>query len=185
MSDGHPDIPPSSEELSRLWDEYKYRHALCWSAAYKVVAAVLALEVLPYAKDDLTERLDYVMLLPPTIGVFVGIFGSAVVMNELRVFTTIKTHFREREKLLPSHPSRESTDKRSHFDRYVRTLLGTMLVLAIANLVFLAVFWIPELAREGRYCDDVFQAQDYSPLGSEMVSVAEVDVLTNCRRPLG
>ena len=50
---------PSVPELGHLWDQYKYRHELCWSAVYKVTVAVLALEVIPYVKDGLTKLLEY------------------------------------------------------------------------------------------------------------------------------
>ena len=70
MSQEHQNIArdPSVEELGHLWDQYKYRHELCWSAIYKVTFAVLALSVIPYAKDGLTMLLGYWMLVPPLLG---------------------------------------------------------------------------------------------------------------------
>ena len=28
---------PTQEQLSYLWDEYKYRHGLCWKAVYMII----------------------------------------------------------------------------------------------------------------------------------------------------
>jgi hypothetical protein len=44
------------EQLSYLWDEYKYRHGLCWEAVYKVIAAVIFLAGLPYVNPELNQR---------------------------------------------------------------------------------------------------------------------------------
>src|SRR3989442_15726556 len=81
---------PNQEQLNYLWDEYKYRHGLCWKAVYKIVAVVILLAVLPYAKLDLTKLLGRWMLAPPIMGTLLAAFGVFVVNNELRLFSQVK-----------------------------------------------------------------------------------------------
>src|SRR5258707_1954312 len=81
---------PSQEQLSYLWDQYKYHHSLCWQAVYKIVAVTIVLTVLPYAKQDLTNLLGCWILVPPLIGTLFALFGVFVVNNELRLFANAK-----------------------------------------------------------------------------------------------
>ena len=81
---------PPQEQLSYLWDQYTYHHGLCWKAVYKIVAVVIVLAVLPYAKLELTQPLGYWMLVPPVIGTLFAFFGLFVVNNELRLFANAK-----------------------------------------------------------------------------------------------
>src|SRR5438094_6769552 len=79
---------PSQEQLNYLWDEYKYRHGLCWKAVYKIVAVVIVLAVIPY-KSEL-KPLGYWLLAPAVIGTLFAAFGLFVVNNELRLFAKAK-----------------------------------------------------------------------------------------------
>src|SRR5690349_9343143 len=93
--------PSSEDHLGYLWDQYRYRHSLCWKAVYKIVAVVIVLAVLPYAKPELTEPLGYWILIPPVIGTLFAAFGVFVVNNELRLFSQVKiAHHVLQEQLL-------------------------------------------------------------------------------------
>jgi len=78
------------DQLSHLWDEYKYRHGLCWQAVYKVIAAVLFLGGLPYASPALTKGLGWFVVVPPIMGTLFTMFGVFVVNNELKLFAYAK-----------------------------------------------------------------------------------------------
>lgn len=54
------------------------------------VAVVIALDVLPYAKAELTNLLGRWMLVPPGIGILFAAFGIFIVNNELRLFANAK-----------------------------------------------------------------------------------------------
>ncbi len=75
-------VTPSTEQLSYLWNEYKYRHGLCWKAVYKIVAVVVVLTVLPYARPDVTKLLGYWMVIPSLLGTLFAAFGVFIVNNE-------------------------------------------------------------------------------------------------------
>jgi hypothetical protein len=99
---------PPQEQLSYLWDQYTYHHGLCWKAVYKIVAVVIVLAVLPYAKLDLTKPLGYWMLVPPIIGTLFAFFGVFVVNNELRLFANAKVAHHSVQKRFHSRVLTES-----------------------------------------------------------------------------
>src|SRR5207302_5459121 len=80
----HESTDPTQEQLKYLWDEYKYRHGLCWKAIYKIIAVVTLLGVLPYAKPDVAEFLRSCVLVSGTRALKNGMKASA---NSLIKFT--------------------------------------------------------------------------------------------------
>lgn len=87
---------PSVAELEYLWDEYKYRHDLCWRAIYQIVAAVVVLGTVPYVvvlgtvPDKLTKVLGLYMLVPAVLAAVLAGFGISVLRNELDIFAKSK-----------------------------------------------------------------------------------------------
>ena len=149
-------ISPSMSELHYLWEEYKYRHQLCWSAIYQVTIAVLVLAVVPYTKDSLTALLKYWMLVPPAIGAVFALFGIFLVRNELALFAKVKLAYhtlRDKflDRIVTDQKSRDKvrsgiipeTMRRTAFDIYVFLFMGGITVLSFANVFFLACWWIP------------------------------------------
>src|SRR5205809_7387160 len=98
VSKATEECSPIQTQLSHLWDEYKYRHSLCWQAVYKIVAVVIVLAVLPYAKVELIEFLGQWMLVPSLIGTLLAAFGVFVVNNELKLFSYVKVAHHSLEK---------------------------------------------------------------------------------------
>jgi hypothetical protein len=150
---------PDQERLSYLWDQYKYHHGLCWKAVYKIVAVVIILAVLPYAKPELTRVLGRWMLVPPLIGTLFAAFGVFVVNNELRLFAKAKVaHHSLQNQFLSSvlttsdvrkmagHDIKPSRARWTLFDIYVHLLILVLLLLSLGNTVFLAFSWIPSRA---------------------------------------
>jgi hypothetical protein len=150
---------PAIDDLKYLWDEYRYRHELCWSAVYKVSAAVLAMAIVPYAKDTLTGIMGYWMLVPPALGALLAWFGRHLVSNELDIFASVKLAYHTVQTsllraLLPEgatldaavHSITPQNMRVTRFDRYVHVFMLGLLVLSIGNALFLAFRWIPHLA---------------------------------------
>ena len=150
--------PPDQEQLNYLWDEYKYRHGLCWKAVYKIVAVVILLAVLPYAKLELTKLLGRWMLVPPIMGTLLAAFGVFVVNNELRLFSQIKVaHHVLQEAFLKTVLNDDvrkiavdnlnlSCARWTLFDIYVHFLMLILFLLSLGNTLFLALSWIPSHA---------------------------------------
>ncbi len=155
-------VTPSTEQLSYLWNEYKYRHGLCWKAVYKIVAVVVVLTVLPYARPDVTKLLGYWMVIPSLLGTLFAAFGVFIVNNELRLFAKTKvahhclenrflsTVFRESDvmkesdvKKLVGDDMNPSNARWTPFDIYVHLLIIVLFFLSLGNTLFLAFSWIP------------------------------------------
>lgn len=147
--------PPTQEQLSYLWDGYKYRHGLCWKAVYKIIAVVIVLAVLPYAKPDL-KPLGGWMLVPPVIGAILAAFGVFVVNNELRLFSHVKVAHHVLQKRFLESVLKEGDVRKmavddlklskarwTLFDIYVHLLMLVLFLLSLGNTFFLGLSWIP------------------------------------------
>ncbi len=140
------------EQLSHLWDEYKYRHGLCWQAVYKVIAAVLFLGGLPYVQPELTNDLGWFVLVPPIMGTLFAVFGVFVVNNELKLFAYAKVaHNKLQVRFIQSVMKNDEVEGKAveklninnprgtQFDIYVYVLLIMVCILSAGNLLFLGV----------------------------------------------
>jgi len=150
---------PCTDELKYLWDEYKYRHQLCWSAVYKVTIAVVALAVVPYAQYKLIEDLHlgkWVLLVPPLIGTILAGFGIKLVLNELDLFgktklayVTFQNKFYE-DKIVDTEIRKHVMEKikprsktRTPFDIYVLVFMSGLTILSFLNLCYFVYRAIP------------------------------------------
>jgi hypothetical protein len=145
------------EQLNNLWDEYKYRHGLCWKAVYKIVAVVIVLAVLPYVKPELTKpmSLGRWMIVPPIIGTLLAAFGVFVVNNELRLFSHVKVAYHVLQKqflesVLEPDDRKFAVDdltlskaRWTPFDIYVHLLMIILFLLSLGNTLLLAWLKIP------------------------------------------
>jgi hypothetical protein len=145
------------EDLKYLWDVYKYRHELCWSAIYKITVAVIALAALPYAaKPGLTGALGGWMLVPPVIGTAFAAYGIFVINNELHLFSKAKLAYHslqnrfleavlseevEEVKAGAKHKVTTSNARWMPFDIYAHVLVSVLLLLSLGNTVLLMVCW--------------------------------------------
>lgn len=144
------------DQLSYLWDEYKYRHGLCWQAVYKIVAAAIFLASLPYVKPELTKDLGWFVLIPPIIGTMFTVFGVYVVNNELKLFSYTKVaHNQLRKRFIKTVLKNYKVSGRivedinpdgarwTLFDIYVHVLLIMLCLLSAGNAWFLGLSKCP------------------------------------------
>jgi hypothetical protein len=144
-------------ELTYLWTEYKYRHELCWKAIYKLTAAVIALGILPYVDDRLTELLGSKMLVPPVLGTMLAAFGVFVINNELRLFAHAKVahnHLHNQfleSRIIDGEVQKAAIDRLSAksarwtwFDIYAHLLVIVLFMISLGNTAFLFRCWIPQ-----------------------------------------
>lgn len=140
------------DQLSYLWDEYKYRHGLCWQAVYKVTAAVFFLAGLPYVQPELTNDLGWFVLAPPILGTVFAVFGVYVVNNELKLFSYAKVaHNKLRKRFIRTVIKHDEISGRiiedlnpynarwTLFDSYVHVLLIMVCILSAGNALFLSI----------------------------------------------
>lgn len=93
LSPQNPSAPVNQEkreQLASLWDEYKYRHGLCWDAVYKVTAAVVALGMVPYINRHLEDQMDWYLLLPPILGTIFAWFSFRLIEAEFSIWQPVR-----------------------------------------------------------------------------------------------
>ena len=143
------------ELVKYFWDEYKYRHGMCWQALFKIFTAVIILGVLPYTtKPELSRSLGFIMMIPPVIGTCLAVFGYKVISNELRLFAQSKILFHElRTRLVSpldlSEDAKNNQDvitsfkesKRTTFDKYVKLLVIALILASVTNTLFILFRW--------------------------------------------
>ena len=144
-----------STSLAYLWDQYRYRHELCWNAIYKITAAVIGLGALPYIKDEVMKNLGHWVLVPPIVATALAAMGIFVVNNELRLFARTKlAHYRREVHLLgtlfeSSGPLHEEITpenaRKTLFDWYAHMIVIALFVLSFVNVIFVCASWIPRL----------------------------------------
>ena len=127
-------------KLELLWDEYKYRHDLCWRVVMQVTAGVVVLASLPYADLAVTNVLAQRILLAPLLGMGLTGFGWFVLKAELSLLDLIRDRFRplQEQHLQLRHKSK------SGFTKRVRNYLRLLVVLQLLNVVVVVMIWIPE-----------------------------------------
>src|SRR5262245_18401422 len=86
------------QELSYLWEEYKYRHDLVWRVALRLTAVVASVSVIPYVNETLADRLGRWILVPPGVAVLLAILGIAVIANEYCLLALIRMSYRRLQK---------------------------------------------------------------------------------------
>lgn len=129
----------SDEALKILWEEYRYRHELCWRPRLQITTAVAVLSALPYVKPAITYALPFWILPVPLVGVALNVFGLPVMNREPSRFEDVKERYRELQHSqlgIPNEPG-------DAFTRRVRAYLVALLGLQLLNLVGLIRVWIP------------------------------------------
>lgn len=134
-----PRVTEATDVLKQLWDEYKYRHELCWKIIVQITAASVALAILPYVNTKVTGILKLWVLPVPALAVVVVAFGALVIENELDVLDRVKDKYRELQALSLGIPKLHH----QRFRRYVRLYIAALLALGLLNIVVLVRFWIP------------------------------------------
>ena len=124
------------DALKQLWEEYRYRHDLCWQVITRITVASITLAILPYINDRVSGVLRSWILLVPALAVVVAAFGALVIENELDVLDRIKSKYRELQQL---------DHREGRFRLYVRLYIAALLVLGLLNIVVLACLWIPNI----------------------------------------
>lgn len=155
LSDASEAKDPKLEPLRYLWDEYRYRHELCWSAVYKVTAAVVALGIVPYAGNHLADRLDWYLLLPPLLGTIFAVFSFRLIRAEFSIWHPIKATYSNLQRqycltLVHDNCERKSLNKdfdkaeacKNQFGRRVTEFLVCLIVLSTANCAYIGIHYV-------------------------------------------
>jgi hypothetical protein len=132
------------EKADLVWDIYKYRHDLCWRLLFQTVIAVVFVSVAPYINEDVTLALGWWILVSPGVGVVLTVLSVVRLLTELDLWKEIKDGHHELQKALDLPESRDKMWWLS-FKVDLIIYLSVLLLLSIANVIAVAMCWIPYL----------------------------------------
>ena len=127
------------EEAKFLWDEYRYRHELCWKLIFQITTAVVAILIIPYIKPDITKSVGIWMVALPFLAIILVVFSMSRLKRELEVLDKIRTAHRERQGKI--HHIAWTSD--GHFTRDVILYLIGLALVGIADMIALIYIWRP------------------------------------------
>jgi hypothetical protein len=133
----------AKKDLQILWEEYKYRHELCWKNTFQITLAFVALSVIPYLHKEVVRALGWTVVAAPVLALALVGFALPVMINELNVFGKIKEKYREKQKTAFCIEHKTSCTEKGSFFWFVLIYLLTLLLLCLVNLIFVYRFWVP------------------------------------------
>jgi hypothetical protein len=129
------------DALELLWAEYKYRHTHIWGTTYKITAAIIAVSVVPYIKTEIMAKLGIFMIMLPIVALGLAVLGFYRIRGELKLFDKIKQKYRE----LQQRELGIAHDPPGSFTRDVRRYMGLLILLAVFNLIYVALVLLQQL----------------------------------------
>jgi hypothetical protein len=125
-----------------VWDEYKYRHDLCWRLVFQITAAVVAIYVVPYIEEGIANQLGYWILALPSIGVTLAVFGWLRLRREQDLLDDLRNRHRE---LHPNLYRLKASYKGDSFNRHTDLYLLSLAILGLVNLGVIIFVWLPRV----------------------------------------
>jgi len=68
-----------------IWNEYKYRHELCWNLLFKITLVTATLSIIPYLKDVIIPKAEQFVIYTPLVGIGVAGIGGYRLYRELKL----------------------------------------------------------------------------------------------------
>jgi hypothetical protein len=139
-------------QLGYLWDEYKYRHELCWKAIQLSTLATVALGLVPYTIQRVAMVLGWSLLLPPILGLAFAVFSLVFIHGELKILEPVKDTYTSLQKHYALHDIRLDPCARRDLARcfevavatkklfplFVKSFLASLIVLGALNVYYVA-----------------------------------------------
>jgi hypothetical protein len=143
-----------------LWEEYRYRHELCWRIPIQVTAAAVILATLPFVECRVVYELGHLILCVPLIGVALNVFSLLIMRPELQRLRIVRDHYRVLQQAQLDvktdgstlRPFTAESESVLTFSGRVELYLWSVLTLQVSNAVILAMVWIPYIHRAGCPC---------------------------------
>lgn len=132
------------DQLKYLWDEYKYRHELCWNAVFKATVSVVVLGVIPYSNLSIAKVLRSWILVPPVLSCILVLFSLWVVWNEIDIWKPVKSAYTSLQRdytlgmnltdLLSNELNEQFRKARRGKTLFPWIVLGFMLILLVLSI---------------------------------------------------
>ena len=153
----------AKEDVKFLWDEYKYRHDLCWKTTIQITAAFVALSIIPYLHKEVVRALGRAVIAVPFLALALVGFAIPVMINELILFGEIKRKYREKQRIAYCIQHKEyfsaetcnllrrllillrinTEAELDSFSCFVLIYLLILFLLCGVNLVYVFGLWVP------------------------------------------
>jgi hypothetical protein len=127
--------PNIEQDEDRIWDEYKYRHDLCWRLVFQLTTAVVIISVVPYIKPDVAKQLGSIIAVLPIIGIALTLLGYARLNREFALLDAIRGKHRELQGLLGPED-----DAETKFSKHAKFYLWCLLGLGFVDVVVVVWF---------------------------------------------
>lgn len=127
-----------------LWEEYKYRHDLCWRVMFRLTSAVVILAIVPYVYQEVVQGLPkWVLWAPASLAVLLAGFAFLLMSNELEIFEEIKEEYRNLKiNTLYVDDAEKHASETSRLRQLVYGYLTILTLLSMIN-VFVVVTELP------------------------------------------
>ena len=142
-----PELARAVDALKMLWEEYRYRHELCWRVSLQTTVAAVILSTLPYSQPQLLPTLGREVLLVPALGIALTAFAMINMARELKRFLLIRTRYRELQFTALHLGKRSDFEKTPWFAFPIRVqfYLAVVCLLQLINGLVLWRQWIPSV----------------------------------------
>lgn len=135
------DPPGESDKSAAIWDEYKYRHDLCWRLLFHLTAVAVTLSIVPYAAPDKTiQKLGAWLLMVPSLACFMTLLGLLWMQLELRHFAAVDTEYIEYR---TKRSGQGQWNEYGSFPFVINSYLLGLLLLSVLNLFVVVDVWLP------------------------------------------
>ena len=130
-------------ELDKLvWDEYKYRHELCWSLLYKITIAVATLSVIPYLDEKIFPAARPIAVLTTLIAILLAIAGLRRLNSELKHLDKVRARHKVLQKKLFPEEQPDNDRKWVRFTIEMKIYHWLLIGVATGNALVLSYFYI-------------------------------------------
>jgi len=126
-------------EAKLIWEEYRYRHDLCWRLIFQISLAVVAILVIPYIRADITDSVGLWILALPALALVLVLFSISRMRSELGILDKIRALHRKRQGKVHHIPWKSS----GRFTRDVILYLVALGLVSIADMAALVFLWLP------------------------------------------
>jgi hypothetical protein len=124
-----------------VWDEYKYRHDLCWRLVFQYTAAIVSLNVAPYVAERVAAAFDYWILLLPAIGLFLAWVGRQRLSGEHDLLDRVRR--RHRALHYPSLYGADIMPGEGSLRRHTDWYMSGLAFGALVNMIMIVWKWLP------------------------------------------
>jgi hypothetical protein len=130
--------PTDAPNPDLVWDEYKYRHDICWKIILQTTVGAVLIYVVPYIEQDVAAQVRYWMVVLPVIGIVFLMFGLARFRKEEELLAHVRAHHWSRQRASRHHAG--------SFKRHATWYMCALIALGVLNIVVICAVWVPRLS---------------------------------------